>query len=191
MASPTQAFLDSATQRLAKSLEHLTAESRGIRTGRATPGLVENVKVEYYGSKTPLSQIASITVPDPRSLLVKPFDASSLKDIERAIQASGLGLNPAVEAKAIRITVPPMAEDQRKKMAARVKTLAEETKVSMRNVRRDVLKELDAAADNPKGPAITDDELDRVKDKVQGLLKEYEKKVDDLVASKSKEIMEV
>ncbi|TAH38739.1 MAG: ribosome recycling factor [Planctomycetota bacterium] len=192
MATPTQPFLDAATERLKKSLEHLGSEVRGIRTGRAMPGLIENVKVDYYGSRTPLSQIATITVPDPRSLLVKPFDPSSIKDIEKAIQASDLGLNPSVEAKAIRILIPPLSEDQRKKLAGRVKSLAEETRVSMRNVRRDVLKELETAADDKKrSVAITEDELERAKDKVQGLLKEYEKKVDELVAAKTKEIMEV
>lgn len=191
MATSTQPFLASCEDRLKRSLEHLQSEVRGIRTGRAAPGLVENVRVEYYGSRTPLNQLATITVPDPRSLLVKPFDPSVLRDIERAIQASDLGLNPAVEAKALRIVIPPLSEEQRKKLAARVKALAEETRVSMRNVRRDVIKELDSAADDAKHGPIPDDELARAKDRVQVLLKDYEKKVDELVAAKTAEILQV
>lgn len=190
MAGATQSFLDSAAERLHRCLEHLSAETRGIRTGRATPALIENVKVEYYGSKTPLNQLATITVPDPRCLVVKPFDPGSIKEIERAIQAAELGLNPAVEGKALRVVIPPLSEEQRKKLVGRVKALAEETRVSMRNVRREVLKELDAAADDPRQGPIPDDELARAKDKVQGLLKDHEKKVDELLAAKTAEILQ-
>ena len=192
MSSSTQSFLSSARDRLDKSVEHFEAESRGIRTGRATTGLVDNVRVDYYGSKTPLSQLASITVPDPRSIVIKPFDVNSLKDVEKAILAADLGMNPSIEGKMLRISIPPLSEEQRKKLAGRVKTMAEETKVSMRNVRRDTLKEIEKASREKTGDVVvTEDDLAAAKTSVQDLLKSHEGKVDDLLAAKSKEIMEV
>ncbi|HEX9792957.1 MAG TPA: ribosome recycling factor [Planctomycetota bacterium] len=192
MASSIQPFLDSGRERMEKSVEHFMTEARGVRTGRATTGLVDSLKVDYYGSKTPLAQLATISVPDPRSIVVKPFDTNVLKDIERAIMASGMGLNPTIEAKALRISIPPLSEEQRTKMASRVKALAEETRVSMRNVRRDVLKEVESASrDKGRDVAITDDDLREAKDSVQETLKSFEKQIDELVAAKTTEIMEV
>lgn len=192
MVDSLKPFLNDATERMQKSLEHFVSESRGIRTGRATPGLIESIRVDYYGSKTPLNQVASVSVPDPRSLVVKPYDAGSLKDIERAILGSDLGFNPSIEGKALRISIPPLSEDQRKKLAARVKTLAEETRVSLRNVRRDVIKELETANKNKSGDdVVTDDDLRLGKEKVQEVLKAFEKKVDETLSAKQSEIMEV
>ncbi len=192
MSASTQEYLSSAGERMDKSVEHFEAESRGIRTGRATTGLVDNVRVDYYGSKTPLNQLASVTVPDPRSIVIKPFDANSLKDVEKAILAADLGMNPSIEGKMLRISIPPLSEDQRKKLAGRVKSMAEETKVSMRNVRRDTLKEIEKASREKTGDVVvTEDDLAAAKISVQDLLKSHEGKVDDLLAAKSKEIMEV
>lgn len=192
MTSPIRPYLENARERMKKTLEHFVSESRGIRTGRATPGLVDSIRADYYGSKVPLNQIASVSVPDPRSLVVKPFDAGALKNIERAILASDLGFNPSIEGKMLRIAIPPLSEEQRKKLAARVKSMAEESRVSMRNIRRDVLKEIETAHRNKSGSTvITEDDLREGKEKIQDLLKEHEKKVEEALAGKQAEIMEV
>ncbi|RMH01616.1 MAG: ribosome recycling factor [Planctomycetota bacterium] len=191
MARPIQPFLDDARARMAKSVEHFQGETRGLRTGRANSALVDHIRVDYYGSKTPLSQLATVSVPDPRSIVVKPFDASCLKDVERAILASDLGFNPSIEGKMLRITIPPLSQEQRQKLAGRVKSLAEEARVSMRNVRRDVLKEVETAWREKKGEVLlTDDDVREAKDAVQDLLKEHEKKVDEILEAKTKEILE-
>ncbi len=192
MASSIQPFLDDATQRMDKAVEHFALEIRGIRTGRANPGLIENLRVDYYGTKTPLNQMAVINVPEPRQLVVKPYDVSALKDIERAVQMADLGMNPVSDGKTLRITIPPLSEEQRKKLAARVRTMSEEAKVALRNVRRDMIKHVETAqADKKHVPVLTEDDAKTAKDKVQDVLKLHEKKVDDAVAAKSKEIMEV
>jgi ribosome recycling factor len=136
--------------------------------------------------------MANITVPEARCLLVKPFDPSTMKDIERAIMAADLGLNPAMEGNALRVTVPHLSEDQRKKMVARLKSLAEDTKVAIRNVRRDVLKDVEHAQKDKTGDvAVTEDDVKSAKSDVQDILKEHESKVDEALTSKSTEIMEV
>lgn len=192
MSLSYQEFLDSATERMDKTVEHFLHDARGIRTGRASVGLIENLRVDYYGQKTPLSQMASVTVPEPRCLLVKPFDASALKEIEKAVMAADLGLNPSIEGKSLRITVPHLSEDQRKKMVGRVKAMAEETKVSLRNVRRDAIKEVEAAhQDKGRDVAVTDDDVQSAKSDIQDVLKDHEAKVDEGLESKSAEIMDV
>lgn len=191
MTDSIQAFLKDATDRMHKAVDHFQSEIRGIRTGRANPGLIENVRVDYYGTKTPLGQMASIMAPEPRQLLVKPYDASALKDIEKAVLSADLGLNPSLDGKALRINIPPLSEEQRKKLVARVRSMAEDSKVAIRNVRRDVLKHVEAAVGDKKHqPVVTDDDAGFAKDKVQEILKHHEKLVDDAVASKSKEILE-
>jgi ribosome recycling factor len=190
MATAIQPFLASARERMDKSLNHFQSESRGIRTGRATTGLVDNIRVSYYGSKTPINQLATVSVPDPRSLVVKPFDANSLKDIEKAIMAAELGLNPSIEGKTLRISIPPLSEEQRKKLAGRVKSMCEEARVAMRNVRRDVIREVEAAnKDKDRDVSVSEDDLKRAKDEIQTLLKEHEQKAEEILSSKSKEIL--
>jgi len=192
MASSIKPFLDSAKERMAKSVEHFHAESRGIRTGRASSGLVDNIRVDYYGTKTPLNQLASVSVPEPRQLMVKPFDVNAVKDIEKAILASDLGLNPSIDGKALRISIPPLSEEQRMKLVSRVKSLAEEARVSMRNVRRDVLKEVETAQkDKGRSVSVTEDDVRQAKDEIQALLKSQEAAVDEYLDSKSKDIMDV
>jgi ribosome recycling factor len=192
MSLSYQTFLDDARERMDKTLEHFQDEIRGFRTGRASTGLVDNIRVDFYGSKTPLSQMANITVPEARCLLVKPFDPSTMKDIEKAIMAADLGLNPAIEGNALRVSVPHLSEDQRKKMVARLKSLAEDTKVSIRNVRRDVLKDVEHAQKDKTGDvAVTEDDVKSAKSDVQDILKEHESKVDESLKNKSAEIMEV
>lgn len=192
MASSIQPFLDSATERMDKSVQHFIDETRGIRTGRATAGLLDSVRVDYYGQKTPIGQLANVSVTDARTLQVKPFDASAAKDIEKAVMASGLGLNPTLEGGVLRISVPALSEEQRKKLAGRVKQIGEDGKVAMRNVRRDVIKEMDTAhKDKSSEPMVTDDDLKFGKDQVQELLKAHEAKIDDLAKAKSEEILTI
>lgn len=176
-----------AEERMDKAVDFLNHELVGIRTGRASPGLVESVRVEYYGSPTPLKQIANISAPEPQLLVIRAFDASSLKDIEKAIQASSLGLTPNNDGKVIRLNIPSLSGEQRKKLVGRVKELAEETRVAIRNVRRDANKNAD---NEEKAKTVTEDERDQIKEEVQELTKTYEKKVNDLAEKKSAEIME-
>jgi ribosome recycling factor len=160
---------------------------RGLRTGRATPALVDNLKVEYYGSPTPLKTLAQINCPDPQSVVIRPFDASCLKDIEKAIRSSNLGMAPTNDGKMIRLTVPSMSGDQRKKMVAEIKKHSEDAKVACRNIRRDSNKHFDLGE---KAKEMTEDERDQGKESVQTLLKTFEGKIDDMADKKSKEIME-
>lgn len=188
MASPVDNIASQTADRLQKSIEHFMAETRGIRSGTASPGLVDSIRVDYYGTRTPLNQLANISVPDPRSLMVKPFDASVLKEIERSILQSDIGINPSIEGKAIRLAIPPLSEEQRQKLVGRVKTLAEEAKISMRNVRRDMIKESEVLQ---KAGDLTEDDLSAVKKRIQDALKEYEGKIDSSFQAKSDEIMAV
>ncbi len=174
-------------ERLEKAVKVFSDELRGLRTGRATPALVDSLRVEYYGSPTPIKQLAQISTPDPQSILIRPFDASCLKDIEKAIRSSDLGMSPNNDGKMIRLQVPPMSGDQRQKMVARIKKSAEESRVACRNVRRDANKNFDTAEKNKE---MTEDERDKGKEEVQALLKTYEEKIGDLGDRKSKEIME-
>src|ERR671939_2038706 len=164
----TDEILFDAEERMEKAVTVFRDELRGLRTGRATPALVENIRVEYYGSPTPLKQLAQINTPDPQQILIRPFDQSVLKDIEKAIRASDLGMSPNNDGKMIRLQVPPMSGEQRQKMVQRVKKSAEEAKVACRNIRRDGNKHFDQAE---KDKQMTEDERDRGKEEVQALLK--------------------
>lgn len=192
MSLSYQSFLDDATDRMDKTVEHFVDETRGFRTGRASAGLIENIRVDYYGTKTPLSQMAAITVPEARILMVKPFDPSGLKDIEKAILAADLGLNPAIDGNALRVTVPHLSEEQRNKMVGRLKSLAEDTKVSLRNVRRDAIRDVEHAQKDKTGDvAVTEDDVKSAKSDIQDILKSHESKVDETLGSKSTEILEI
>src|SRR3954451_25231018 len=136
----SEEILFDAEERMEKAVNVYRDELRGLRTGRATPALVDSMKVEYYGSPTPLKQLAQINTPDPQSIVIRPFDAGSRKDIEKAIRSSDLGMAPNNDGKMIRLTVPPMSGDQRKKMDTRIKKSSEEAKVACRNIRRDANK---------------------------------------------------
>ncbi len=176
-----------AEERMEKAVDYLKHELVGIRTGRATPGLVESVRVDYYGTSTPLKQIANISAPEPQQLMVRPFDVSAIKDIEKGILAASLGFTPNSDGKVIRINVPPLSGDQRKKFVARVKDLAEEARVSIRNVRRDANKNIES---EEKAKTIGEDEAKTSKDEVQELTKKMEAKVNEIADKKSAEIME-
>lgn len=183
-----ETVMKDAREGMDKALAHLQREFRLIRTGRATPALVENIRVTAYGSEMPLKQLATISVPEARQLVVKPFDPSTLKDIEKALLASDLGVTPQNDGKLLRLQFPPLTEDRRKKLAQDVKGKGEEAKVVLRNVRRDGLKSLE---DLQKSKAITEDDLAALKDDLQDLVKTHEKKVDEEVEKKSAEIMEI
>src|SRR5207244_8670755 len=155
-------------ERMEKAVSVLKDELRGLRTGRATPALVDSIRVEYYGSPTPLQQMAQISTPDPQQIVIRPFDQSVLKDIEKAIRSSDLGLSPNNDGKMIRLQVPPMSGEQRNKMATRIKKSAEEAKVACRNIRRDANKSADASE---RDGDLTEDELAKLKEDIQALLK--------------------
>ena len=174
-------------ERMEKALSVLKHALSGIRTGRANPGLVDSLRVEVYGSPTPIKAIASISCPEPTQIVVRPFDPGTLKDIEKGIQTSGLGFNPQNDGRLIRINVPPLSTEVRRKLVARIKELTEEAKVAIRNVRRDGNK---AADTSQKDKELTEDERDTVKEEVQELTKKYENAAADMASGKEREVME-
>jgi ribosome recycling factor len=183
----TDEILFDAEERMEKAVSVFRDELRGLRTGRATPALVDQLRVEYYGSPTPLRQLAQISTPDAQSILIKPFDQGCLKDIEKTIRTSDLGMAPNNDGKMIRLQVPPMSGEQRQKMVTRIKKSSEDAKVACRNIRRDGNKHFETAEKNKE---MTEDERDQGKDQVQKLLKTYEDKITEMSEKKSKEIME-
>lgn len=174
-------------ERMEKAVEVLKHALNGIRTGRANPGLVDTLRVEVYGSPTPIKQLASVGAPEPTQIVIRPFDPGTIKEIEKAIQASGLGLTPMNDGRVIRLNIPPLSTEVRKKLAGRIKELAEEAKVAIRNVRRDANKQADVEQKDKK---LTEDDRDSVKDQVQELTKQYETKVDTLAEAKKAQVME-
>ena len=183
----SEEILFDGEERMEKAINVFKDELRGLRTGRATPALVDSIRVEYYGSPTPLKQLAQISTPDPQQIVIRPFDQSVLKEIEKAIRSSDLGMSPNNDGKLIRLTVPPMSGEQRQKMVARIKKSAEEAKVALRNIRRDANKHFDQAE---KAKEMTEDDRDAGKEEVQSLLKKYEDKVTEMADKKGKEVME-
>lgn len=169
-----------------KAVDYLKQELRGVRTGRASPALVEFLKVEAYGSFTDLKALAGISVPEPTQLLIKPFDASIISAIKSAIEKSGLGINPMVEGKQIRLQLPPMSQERRQKDAARVKKMGEEAKIVIRNARRDANKHADALK---AASTVPEDDVKTLKEEIQALLEKYEGELDKRVEEKSKEIL--
>ena len=176
-----------AEDRMEKAVEHLTASLSGIRTGRANPGLVDTIKVDYYGTPTPLKQIANISVPEPQQIMIRPFDTSSLNGIAKAIQSSDLGLAPNNDGRVVRLNIPPLSGERRKQLAGRIRELAEEARISIRNIRRDANKQADQAQ---KGREMTEDDRDQAKDKVQDLTKKYEGRINSKSESREKEILD-
>jgi ribosome recycling factor len=183
MATP-ESILKSCQESMTKAKDYLLKEFKGVRTGRASPSLIEFVKVEIYGSQQDLKNIASISVPEATQLLVRPFDKSNLTEIRKAIESSGLGLNPQTDGNQMRINLPPLSGDRRKQLVVHCKKLAEDAKVTIRNARRDANK----AADGLKGTGVPEDRLEKLKHDIQELLKKAETEVDEATAKKSKEI---
>lgn len=185
---PVDDILLDCEEHMEKSLEHLKHELRGLRTGRASPALVEFVQVDYYGSPTSLKSIASITVPEATQILIKPFSPQDMKAIERAINDSNIGLTPHSDGKSLRLVLPPMSQDRRIKLAGQCKEFGETAKVAIRNARRDANKVVDT---EEKGGVMSEDEAKQAKEQVQELTKTYETKVEEAVEHKKAEIMQV
>ena len=184
---PLDDILLDAEERMEKAVDVFRHALTGIRTGRANPGLVDSLRVEVYGSPTPIKAARQRRRPEPNQIVVRPFDPGTIKDIEKAIQASDLGLNPQSDGRLIRIMIPPLSADVRKKMSARIRELAEEAKVAIRNVRRDGNKAADTEKDDG---SLTEDDCERCKEQVQELTKKYEASVGDLAKTKEAEVME-
>lgn len=176
-----------AEERMEKAIAKLKNDLMGIRTGRANPGLVDSLRVDVYGSPTPIKQIASVSAPEPTQLVIRPFDPSTIKDIEKGIIASDLGLAPQNDGKVIRLNIPSLSGEVRRSMVARTKELAEEQKVAIRNVRRDGNKHADQAE---KDKEMTEDERDSLKKEIQDLTKKYEGQATELAKTKESEVMD-
>lgn len=177
-----------AEDRMEKTLALLNDQLRGVRTGRANTGLIESIRVDYYGSPTPLKQMANLSTPEPQQILIRPFDPSVIGDIVKAIQASDIGLTPNSDGKAVRLNVPSLSVEQRKKLVGRVKDLSEEARVSLRNIRRDANKQAEA---EQADKVLTEDDLTTCKEEIQSLIKRFEGKVNETAEKKSNEILEV
>jgi ribosome recycling factor len=184
----TKELLRETEGRMKKAIEALESDLRGIRTGRASPALVERVQVEYYGTLTPLNQLAAISTPEPQLLTIRPYDPSSLRDIERAILSSDLGLTPNNDGKLIRLVIPPLNEERRLELAKVVGRRGEEAHVAIRNLRRDGLAEL---RDFEKEKLISEDDFYRARDDLQELTNGYIEQVDEIQARKEQEIKEI
>jgi len=182
----TQKIVNEHKNMMEKVLEHLHNEFKSVRTGRASTGLVENIKVDYYGTPTPLRQLAALSAPEASMIVIKPFDPASIKEIEKAIKNSDLSIAPISDGKLIRLSVPPLSGERRKQLAAQVKQLGEQTKVSIRNIRRDANKRLE---DEEKAKTITEDDHDHGKKEIDDLTKQYTDKIDYAVKAKTDEIM--
>ena len=181
-------LIATAKDKMAKSVDHARTEFSTVRTGRASASLLDRVDVDYYGTATPLKQLATINVPEPRMLTVQPFDPSTIKSIEKSIQESDLGLQPSNDGKLIRLPMPQPNEERRKELVKVVRKLAEEGRVAVRNVRRDVMHHLQ---DLVKNGDVGDDEERRAEERLQKLTDDHTKSIDDLLKHKEAEIMEV
>ena len=180
--------LKKAEERMNRRLDHLSTEYAEIRAGRANPAVLDKVKVDYYGAPTPVNQLAAVSVTEARTLTIQPWDASILRQIEKAIQKSDIGINPMNDGKIIRLQFPPLTEDRRKEIVKDVQKLAEETKVQVRNVRRDTIEKLKAMK---KSGELTEDDLKLAEKKTQELTDKFTKKGDSVSADKQKEILEL
>lgn len=184
--SADETLLD-VEERMEKAVDKLKHDLAGIRTGRANPGLVDSLRVEAYGSLTPIKQLASIGAPEPTQIVIRPFDPGTLKDIEKAILASGLGLTPMNDGKLIRLNVPPLSTETRRKLVGRIKELTEEAKVAIRNVRRDGNKQADQ---EEKDKVLSEDDCESLKEEIQELTKTFENRASELAKAKEQEVME-
>jgi len=174
-------------ERMDKAIAKLKHDLTGVRTGRASPGLVDSVRVDAYGSPTPIKQIASVSTPEPTQLVIRPFDPSTIKDIEKGIIASDLGLAPQSDGKVVRLNIPPLSTEVRRSMVARIKELSEEAKVAIRNVRRDGNKHADQGE---KDKTLTEDDRDELKKEIQELTKKHEAQANELAKAKEAEVMD-
>jgi ribosome recycling factor len=183
-----QMVLDEAREAMDKTIERYKRELQKVRTGRANPGLVDGLMIDYFDTPTPIKQLASLSVPDPRMIVISPFDKTAISNIEKAIQTSDLGVTPTNDGKVVRISVPPLTEERRKQLVKQVKKTAEEHRVSIREARRDavsMLKDLESDGTLPK------DDRHRADKSVQDLTDEYVGKIDELTGAKETEVLEV
>ena len=185
---PIEDFIADATRRMDKSIESTRQEFNSVRTGRASPALLDRVQVDYYGTPTPLKNLATIGTPEARLLTVQPFDPTSLKAIEKAIQESDLGLTPSNDGKMIRLPIPQLTEERRKELVKVVRGLAEEHRVAVREIRRDAMRHLKELVDSG---TVGADEEHRAEERVQKLTDEHTKQIDELLKHKEAEVMEV
>jgi ribosome recycling factor len=183
---PVKEIFTDAESKMKKTLEVLQNELKAIRTSRASTALVENIKVDYYGTPTPLKQLATLAAPQPDLIVIKPFDPASIKEIEKAIKTSDLSLAPIVEAKLIRLSIPPLTEERRKQLVGQVKQIGEQAKIGLRNIRRDANKHLEKQ-ENDK--LITEDDLKKGNKQIDDITKKYTDDIDSAVKHKSDEIM--
>ena len=184
--SNNEAFSD-AESKMKKAVEILHDELKTVRSGRASTGLVENIKADFYGTPTPLKQMATLAAPQADVIVIKPFDPASIKEIEKAIKSSDLSIAPVVDGKIIRLNVPPLSEERRRQLVQQAKQTGEQTKITIRNIRRDANKHLDK---QEKEKIITEDDRDKNKKQVDDITKSYTDKVDEIIQHKSNEIMQ-
>ena len=181
-------LIQDAERRMHKSVEAAQTEFGTLRTGRASPALLDRIQIDYYGQQTPLKQLATISAPEPRLLTIQPFDPSSIRSIEKSIQESDLGLTPSNDGKLIRLPIPQLTEERRKELVKVVRHMGEEGKVAIRNVRRDAIHHLKELVDNGE---VGSDEEHRAEERVQKLTDEHVHEIDELLKRKEAEIMEV
>lgn len=180
--------INDVTNQMEKSISNYKDEVSKLRTGRANPAMVEKIMVDYYGTPTPMSQVANISAPEARTLIVQPWDAAALEEIEKAIMKAELGVTPQNDGKMIRLPMPPLTEDTRKEVVKQAGTIAEDARISIRNVRR---TGIDAMKKAQKDKEITEDDLKKGQEKIQKLTDDFIKKVDEILDQKSSDIMEV
>ncbi len=185
---PADKILKDAEEKMQRAANVLHDEFRGIRTGRATPALLDRVRVDYYGNPTPLTHIANVAAPEPQMIVIRPFDPSSLKAIEKAILQSDVGITPQNDRKFIRLVIPPLSEERRKQLAQQVKDMGEDAKIAIRNVRRDANRAIERAQ---KEASLPEDDAYKAKDETQKLTGKYEGEVDNMISRKTQEIMTV
>lgn len=183
-----QTQLKKCDETMSRRIDHMVKEFSEIRAGRANPAVLDKVKVDYYGSPTPVNQLAAVSVTEARTLTIQPWDASVLKQIEKAIQTSDIGINPQNDGKVIRMIFPPLTEDKRKEIAKDIQKIAEETKIQVRNARRDTIEKLKSMK---KSGELTEDDLKQGEKKTQDLTDKNVKEIDKLSAAKQKEILEL
>ena len=179
-------LVNDAKERMAKSVDATRTEFNTVRTGRATPALLDRIVVEYYGVPTPLQQMATVSSPDPRSLLIQPYDVNSLGDIEKAINESDLGINPSNDGKVVRLAIPQLTEERRKELVKVVRGLAEEGRIAVRNIRRDVISDLHELESE-----VGIDDIHRAEERVQKVTDEHVGQIDALLKQREADIMEV
>jgi len=183
---PVNQIIDDCTGKMKKAADVLHDELKGLRTGRASTGLVENLRVEYYGTPTPLKQLATLAAPQADTIIIKPFDPASIKDIEKAIKASDLSIAPIIDGKIIRLNIPPLSEERREHLVAQAKQLGEQSKIIIRNIRRDANKHLET---EQKEKIITEDDLEKGKKQIDEITREHTEKIDQTIKHKSDEIL--